>query len=86
VNQRVRVEKTRGDHAVNIMISHELKERILRLATTYDQSLANTFRQVLRIGIPVMEGMAGAQEQLLTEYVALAKRLREAKGVKEGTI
>lgn len=78
------VAKVRGDHSINITISHELKERIMRLATVYDQSLANTIRQVLRIGIPVAEGMAGAQEQLLREYVALAKRMREAKGVKEG--
>ncbi len=76
------VVSVRGDHSINLTISYELKERIEALSKSYDLSMADTVRQLLRLGVPVLEGMADLQLHWLREYVAAADRLRETKGIR----
>ena len=75
--------KLRGEHCVNIFISHELKERLQQLAEKYDRTVADMVRAVLRIGIPMMEGLSEAEEIMVKEYVQLFRRLRQVKSLKE---
>jgi len=76
-------QPTRGDHCLNVFISHELKSRLKELADRYDRTTADIVRAVLRIGIPMMEGLSQAEEIMVREYVQLFRKLRQVKSLKE---
>ena len=40
-------------------------------------------RAVLRIGIPMMEGLSAAEEIMVKEYIALFRKLRQVKSLKD---
>ncbi|MFZ5980382.1 MAG: hypothetical protein ACOYVF_07090 [Candidatus Zixiibacteriota bacterium] len=75
--------KTRGEHCLNIFVSYELKNKLKELAKKYDRTTADIVRAVLRIGIPMMEGLSQAEEIMVKEYVELFRRLRQVKSLKE---
>lgn len=79
-NQR---EKIRGGHCLNIFVSFELKERLKMLADKYDRTTSDMVRAVLKIGIPMMEGLSEAEEMMVKEYVQLFRKLRQVKSLKE---
>ena len=54
--------KLRGEHCLNIFVSFELKERLKQLAKKYDRTTSDMVRAVLKIGIPMMEGLSEAEE------------------------
>jgi len=75
--------KTRGEHCLNVFVSHELKTRLKELAEKYDRTTADMVRAVLRIGIPMMEGLSQAEETMVREYIQLFRKLRQVKALKE---
>jgi len=75
--------KTRGEHCINIFISYELKEKLKELAERHDRTLADIVRAILRIGIPVMEGISDAERSMIREYVTLFRKFRKMKSLKE---
>lgn len=75
--------KTRGEHCLNIFVSYELKERLKNLAERYDRTTSDMVRAVLRIGIPMMEGLSEAEEVMVREYVELFRKLRQVRSLKE---
>ena len=75
--------KVRGDHCLNVFVSHELKRSLKELARKYDRTTADIVRAVLRIGIPMMEGLSRAEEIMVKEYVQLFRKLRQVKALKE---
>ncbi|RKX28268.1 MAG: hypothetical protein DRP47_04790 [Candidatus Zixiibacteriota bacterium] len=75
--------KTRGDHCLNVFVSYELKNRIKELAEKYDRTTSDMVRSVLRIGIPMMEGLSEAEEVMVREYIQLFRKLRQVKSLKE---
>ncbi len=75
--------KLRGEHCLNISISYELKSDLKELADRYDRTVADIVRAVLRIGIPMMEGMSRAEEVMVKEYVQLFRKLRQVKALKD---
>lgn len=77
------IEKTRGPHSLNIYVSHELKDRLKLLAAKYDRSAADMARAVLRVGIPMMEGLSAAEEVMVREYIQLFRKLRQVRSLKE---
>ena len=77
------IKKLRGDHNINISVSYELKTRINNLAQKYDRTMADMIRAVLKIGIPMMEGISQAEEIMLREYIQLFRKLRQVKQLKE---
>ncbi|UCD63883.1 MAG: hypothetical protein JSW34_00200 [Candidatus Zixiibacteriota bacterium] len=77
------IKKTRGDHCLNIFVSYELKQRLRQLAEKYDRTTSDIVRAVLRIGIPMMEGLSQAEEIMVREYIELFRRLRRVKSLKE---
>jgi len=76
-------EKLRGEHCLNIFVSYELKNQLKELARKYDRTTADIVRAVLRIGIPMMEGLSQAEEVMVKEYVELFRKLRQVKALKE---
>ncbi len=76
------IKKLRGDHCLNIFVSHELKSRLNNLAEKYDRTLADMVRAVLKVGIPVMEGVSQAEEILVREYVELFRKMRQVRRLK----
>lgn len=77
------IRRARGEHCLNILVSAELKGRLKSLAQKYDRTTADMVRAVLRIGIPMIEGLSEAEEIMVTEYVELFRRLRRVKSLKD---
>ena len=75
--------KMRGDHCLNVFVSHDLKDSLKCLAEKYDRTTADIVRAVLRIGIPMMEGLSRAEEIMVKEYIQLFRKLRQVKALKE---
>lgn len=75
--------KVRGGHTVHVFVSYELKARLQRLAQRYDRTMADLVRAVLRIGIPMMEGLSEAEELMVKEYIQLFRKLRKVKSIRE---
>lgn len=78
-----KVRKTRGDHCLNVFVSYELKCQLRELAEKYDRTTADIVRAVLRVGIPMMDGLSRAEEIMVKEYVELFRRLRKVRSLKE---
>lgn len=74
--KKVRREKVRGDHSLNVNISYELKGRLAALSEKYELVLADVVRQVLKAGLPVFESLTAAQEELVSGFVQLRRRGR----------
>jgi len=77
------LKKLRGDHCLNIFVSYELKKRIVELADRYDRTMADMVRALIRVGLPVMEGISKAEEEMLNEYVLLFRKMRKMRELKE---
>jgi predicted DNA-binding protein len=77
------LKKLRGDHCLNIFVSYELKKRIVELAERYDRTMADMVRALIKVGLPVMEGISKAEEEMLNEYVRLFRKLRKIRELKE---
>ncbi|MCK4632893.1 MAG: hypothetical protein KAT79_06445 [candidate division Zixibacteria bacterium] len=82
-NENNSVRKVRGEHCLNVFVSYELKSKLKELAGKYDRTTADIVRAVLRIGIPMMEGISQAEEVMVKEYVALFRKLRQVKALKD---
>ena len=82
MNEEIQKEKLRGGHCLNIFVSYELKERLKTLADKYDRTTSDMVRAVLKIGIPMMEGLSEAEEMMVKEYVQLFRKLRQVKSLK----
>ncbi len=76
------LKKLRGDHCLNVYVSYELKSRLGQLAKKYDRTTADIVRAVLKIGIPMMEGISQAEEIMLREYIDLFRKLRQIRQLK----
>lgn len=79
---RKNITKLRGEHCLNVFISYKLKERIRRLAEKYDRSMADMVRALIKIGIPVMEGLTEAEEKILKNSITLAKKMKKITQMK----
>jgi predicted DNA-binding protein len=77
------IKKLRGEHCLNIFVSHELKSRLTELAQKYDRTTADIVRAVLKIGIPMMEGINRAEEIMIKEYIELFRKLRQVRRLKD---
>ena len=76
------IKKLRGEHCLNIFVSYELKSRLGELARRYDRTTADIVRTVLKIGIPMMEGISQAEETMLREYIDLFRKIRQVHQLK----
>ena len=65
------IHKLRGEHCLNLYVSHELKSRLTEIAKRYDRTMADLVRAILKIGIPMMEGISQAEEIMMKDYVEL---------------
>jgi predicted DNA-binding protein len=68
---------------LNIYISFELKERLRLISEKYDRTTADMVRGILKIGIPIMEGISEAEESMIKEYIELFRKFRKMKDLKE---
>lgn len=75
--------RIRGEHCLNVFISYELKNNLQQLADKYDRTVSDIVRAVLRIGIPMMEGLSQAEEVMVKEYIQLFRKLRQVKSLKD---
>ncbi len=83
MNKKAERMKLRGEHCLNIFVSHELKDQLKQLAIRYDRTTADIVRSVLRIGIPMLEGLSEAEEIMVREYIQMFKKLRQVKSLKD---
>jgi predicted DNA-binding protein len=76
------ITKLRGEHCLNVFVSYQLKERIMRLAEKYDRTMADMVRTLIKLGIPVMEGLTEAEEKILQDSITLARKMRKVRQMK----
>ncbi len=76
------ITKLRGEHCLNIFVSYQLKERIMKLAEKYDRTMADMVRTLIKVGIPVMEGLTEAEDRILQDSISLARKLRKVRQMK----
>ena len=76
------ITKLRGEHSVNVFVSYQLKQRILKLAEKYDRTMADMVRTLVKVGIPVMEGLTEAEERMLRDSIDWARKARKVRQMK----
>jgi len=76
------ITKLRGEHNLNIFVSYQLKERIMKLAEKYDRTMSDMVRTLIKVGIPVMEGLTEAEERVLKDSILVARKLRKVRQMK----
>jgi len=54
----------------------------MRLAERYDRTMADMVRTLIKVGIPVMEGLTEAEERMLRDSIAWARRARKVRKMK----
>jgi predicted DNA-binding protein len=74
--------KLKGEHCINIFISYELKDKISRLAKRYDRTMADVVRNLIKIGIPILESLTEAEERMLLDYIQVLRRWRKVRELK----
>ena len=77
------IKKLRGDHCLNVFVSYELKSKLNELSKKYDRTTADVVRAILKIGIPMMEGINQAEEIMIKEYMELFRKLRQVRRLKD---
>lgn len=77
------IKKLRGEHCLNVFVSFELKSKLIDLAKKYDRTTADVVRAILKIGIPIMEGISQAEETLVKEYMELFRKMRQVHRLKD---
>ncbi|HVP07658.1 MAG TPA: hypothetical protein VMS71_07445 [Candidatus Acidoferrum sp.] len=75
--------KRRGGHTITIFVSHDFKMRLKTMADKYDRTVADMVRAVLRIGVPMMEGLSQSEEIMVKEYIDLFRKLRQVRSLKD---
>jgi predicted DNA-binding protein len=76
------ITKLRGEHCLNVFVSYQLKQRIMKLAEKYDRTMADMVRTLIKVGIPVMEGLTEAEERMLRDSIDWARKARKVKQMK----
>ena len=76
------ITKLRGEHSVNVFVSYQLKQRILKLAEKYDRTMADMVRTLVKVGIPVMEGLTEAEERMLRDSIDWARKAKKVRQMK----
>jgi predicted DNA-binding protein len=77
------LRRTRGEHCLNVYVSYEIKQQLRELAGRYDRTISDMVRAVLKVGIPMMQGLSEAEEVLVREYIDLFRRLRQVRSLKD---
>ena len=77
------IKRLRGEHVLNVYVSYELKSRLVELAKRHERTTADLLRVIIKIGIPVMEGISEAEDQLTREYIGLFRKLHPAQNSRE---
>ncbi len=68
------INKLHRDHCIHLFVSYQLKERIKKLAEKYDRTMADMVRTLIKVGIPVMEGLTEAEDKILKDSIQTAAR------------
>lgn len=76
------ITKLRGEHCLNVFVSYQLKQRIMKLAEKYDRTMADMVRTLIKVGIPLMEGLTEAEERVLRDSIDWARKARKVKQMK----
>jgi predicted DNA-binding protein len=76
------ISKLRGEHCLNVFVSYQLKQRIMKLAEKYDRTMADMVRALVKVGIPVMEGLTEAEEKVLRDSIDWARKARKVRQMK----
>ncbi len=76
------ITKLRGKHCLHIFVSYQFKQKIMKLAEKYDRTMVDMVRTLIKIGIPVMEGLTEAEERMLRDSISLARKFRKVRQMK----
>lgn len=68
------------DRSLNLQVSWELKQALEELAQRHDRTLATVVRSLLRLGIPVLNGIWEAERKMLDDPSGLFHRGLASRG------
>ncbi|MFZ1682632.1 MAG: hypothetical protein WAU88_00745 [Candidatus Zixiibacteriota bacterium] len=71
------------EHHLHVCVSHALREELRALARKYDRTTADMVRSLIKIGVPLMQGISEAEQVMLKEYHELFRTLRTVKSLKD---
>jgi len=77
-----KITKLKDEHCLNVFVSYKLKKRIIKLAEKYDLTMADIIRSLVKIGIPVMEGLTEAEEKMLKATITMVRQMKKVKQMK----
>jgi hypothetical protein len=75
-----RSTQNKHDRPLNIQVSWELKQALEELAQRHDRTLATVVRSLLRLGIPVLNGIWEAERKMLDDPTGLFSRGSTCQG------
>jgi hypothetical protein len=69
------VDRSNRNHRpLNIQVPEELKQSLMEMSRRYDRTLATVVRTILRIGLPLLQGVWDAEMRMLEDPEQLLRR------------
>ena len=69
-------KNSKNSHVLNVFVSYELKSQLVQQADHYDCTMTDVVRLLLKIGLPILEGLSKARQTMSQEHFSLLRRAR----------
>ena len=64
-------------------ITYDTKDRLDQLAIKLDRTNSDIVRMVLRLGVPLLESLSEAEQQVVREYTDIFRKLRQMRSLRD---
>jgi predicted DNA-binding protein len=71
------------EHTLVVRITYDTKKRLDQLAIGLDRTNSDIVRMVLRLGIPLLESLSEAEQQVVRDYTDIFRKLRQMRSLRD---
>lgn len=71
------------EHTLVVRITYDTKNRLDQLAIGLDRNNSDIVRMVLRLGIPLLESLSQAEQQVVRDYADIFRKLRQMRSLRD---
>ncbi len=71
------------EHTLVVRITYDAKKRLDQLAIGLDRTNSDIVRMVLRLGIPLLESLSEAEQQVVRDYTDIFRKLRQMRSLRD---
>jgi predicted DNA-binding protein len=71
------------EHTLVVRITYDAKDRIDQLALKLDRTNSDIVRMILRLGLPLLESLSDAEQQVVREYTDIFRKLRQMRSLRD---